>query len=265
MEVDNIENSFSTVPEHSLVVEEGPGPPPGVVHPNVRDITLEQTDHAEDEDEEKELSVLDYARLNGIASDHLELPPLSSLLTLSLGIDSNLTDDSYLHQFVFPDRSLDERLNIGKDAAQLLVWVNTPNTPESIDAIMLPMLDSKDFKNVHFELPLLKSDHALDCRSFANREDFEIKLADVKLPLEMVDDEKNEGLSFPSSLYSKGDEILDELKQERLAVSRETMEFLSVAINVEWTDAEESSLWEGLRNYKRVRRNPYGEKMSHAA
>jgi hypothetical protein len=118
------------------------------------------------------------------------------------------------------------------------------------------MLDSKDFKDIHLELPLLKTDHALDCRSFANRYGFEIQLIDVKLPLEMVDDYSNEGLSFPSSMYCRGDEILDELKKERLVVSRETMEYLSAAIKPGWTDSDDTSLWEGLRNYKKACRVP---------
>jgi len=57
-------------------------------------------------------------------------------------------------------------------------------------------------KRAKLELPLIKTDHEMDCKNFARRDDFEIKLCDIKLPLEMVDEENNEGLAWPSRFAS---------------------------------------------------------------
>jgi hypothetical protein len=203
-------------------------------------------------EEEEGISPLEYARRNGLACNHLAEPIPLPYASIPNGIDGGTTDDSHLYQLEFPNCSTDERPPLSRDAAMLLAWVSAPEKEESIDSAALSLLGSGQSKKRHLELPLLKSDHEIDCKQFARREGFEIKLADVKLPLEMVDDEKDEGLVFPTKLWDKGSHIMEELKKEKLPVTKGTLTYLSVALKVEWDQDVEDQVWASVHTYKKV-------------
>ena len=210
--------------------------------------------HSRSSDEAEELSALAYARANGLARNPLEEPhPLSYLAALSTWIDEDRPDDSHLPQFKFPSCSTDEYLEVSKEALDLIAEVSKPETSESIDAILLSMLGSTDIRSMRFELPLLRSDHESDCKEFASRDGFEIKLQDIKLPLEVVDEAKGEGLTIPSKYWNQGVEIMEELKKEHLDVTRETIAYLGEALKVSWNDADEKAVWASVHDYKKVR------------
>jgi len=211
---------------------------------------VEEQDHNEEYDDDDDISALEYARRHHLVYDYLKFPVLSRLEVLSH--HSGLTRDSHLHQFVLTANIKEERVKLEQAGAKLLAWASTGDKSELVESMLLPMLGSVYVKNMRLELPLLKSDHQMDCSRFACRKDFETKLKDVKLPLEVVDDEKNEGLAFPSHLYIKGDEIMKALKKERLAVSKETILVLTEAIKMDWTEADEEDLWKGFHIYKKV-------------
>jgi len=211
--------------------------------------------HSRSSEEAEELSALEYARTNGLARNPLEEPhPLSYLTTLSTWIDGDRPDDSHLPQFKFPNCSTDEYLEVSKEALDLIAEVSKPETPGSIDAILLSMLGRTDIKSMRFELPLLRSDHESDCKEFASRDDFEVKLQDIKLPLEVVDEAKGEGLTIPSKYWNQGVEIMEELKKEHLEVTRETIAYLGETLKVSWNDADEKEVWASVHDYKKVRK-----------
>jgi hypothetical protein len=169
-------------------------------------------------------------------------------------IDQSLADDSHLRSFDFgPELGVEERLSISKEAALLLASITREQTAEEIDVLVSPMLHSIDgIKKLKLELPLLRSDHEADCKEFGRKEGFEIKLKDVKLPLEIVNIENGEGLQWPSHFRALGTKIAKELKQERISVSKDTVGYLSRKLTSVWTEEDEEDLWKREQSYKRV-------------
>ena len=208
---------------------------------------------SESDGEDDDLTPLEYARYHGLSRDPLaDFFAFTHIGALQADIPDDFIDDS-LPQFDFGvEPRLDERLTLSKEAARLLQAVAHEDTQETIDALTLSMLGSSGVKNSRVELPLLKTDHETDCKHFAQWDGFEIKLKDVKFPLEVVDDEKNEGIKFPSSYWNLGDGIMEELKKEKLEVSKNTMVFLKEALTNVWTKEDDEELWQAEMNYKRV-------------
>jgi hypothetical protein len=201
----------------------------------------------------EEIPPLVYARSNGLARDHLadELV-FSELVKLQTAVQRDLTDDSDLQQFDFGNElKVEERVTISKYGAKLLASIAQAETCEGIDALVLPMLKTRGIhKRVKLELPILKTDHETDCKNFARRDDFEIKLCNIKLPLEMVIEENNEGLVWPSSFSCLGAEVLEDLKQEKIGVSKDDMIHLRNALKYDWTEEDDRNLWKSEQKYK---------------
>ncbi|KAH6723079.1 hypothetical protein BKA61DRAFT_533847 [Leptodontidium sp. MPI-SDFR-AT-0119] len=99
------------------------------------------------------------------------------------------------------------------------------------------------------ELPLLSTDVDTDCRNFASRKGFDIKLRDIKLPLEAV--AEGEGFDWIKQYESLGTEILRDLKAEKIGVTRDAMAFLQSCVNIAWTEEDISQLWDREQTYKR--------------
>jgi hypothetical protein len=205
-------------------------------------------------EEEDDVSAVEYARLNGLARNHLTEPfPFSVFNRLQENIDDGLTDDAHLQQLdLLTDFSVSERLAISKDSAKLIASVLYPESDESIDTTVSSMLGSTEFKKIRIELPLLRTDHESDVKEFARREMFEPQLKDVKFPLESLDSERFEGLEFPSALWNLGAERMEELRKEKLLVTRESLQYIQNSIKTGWTDADEKELWRSTQKYVRV-------------
>ncbi|KAF8853706.1 hypothetical protein BDZ45DRAFT_657595 [Acephala macrosclerotiorum] len=114
----------------------------------------------------------------------------------------------------------------------------------------LGFADLEQLQN-NLELPLLRSNHETDCKAFASREGFDITLQDVKLPLELVDDEKNEGLSWPSRFWEMGLETLQKLKAEKLSISKNTFMFINDCLKDDWSEDDAKALWDDEQKYKK--------------
>ncbi len=198
---------------------------------------------------------LQYARSNGLAHDHLsDQLVFSELAKLQTAVQHGLTDDSELHQFDFGNEvKVEERITISREGALLLSSVSKEDTAEAIDALVLPMIKPKSItKKARLELPLLWTDHETDCKNFARRDEFEIKLCDIKLPLEIVNEEKNEGLIWPPNFSSLGGELVEQMKQEKISVSKGIIIYLQDALKNGWTEEDDKNLWEIEQRYKRV-------------
>ncbi|TVY42313.1 hypothetical protein LOCC1_G004617 [Lachnellula occidentalis] len=207
---------------------------------------------SESDVEDEDLTPLEYARYHGLSRDPLTDPrAFAHIEALQVNILENNVDDC-LPQFDFGvDPRLDERLTVSKEALQFVRSVAHQDTQESIDALILSMLGNPGVINSRIELPLLKTDHETDCRHFARWDSFEIKPQDVKFPLEVVDDEKNEGIKFPSAYWKLGDAIMEELKKEKIEVSKNTMLFLTEALTNVWAKEDDEELWQTEMAYKR--------------
>jgi hypothetical protein len=216
------------------------------------------SNHSQSSDnEEEDLTPIQYARLNGLSCDYLAEPmPLSHIDKLRKDTHDGLTDDSHLRQFNFePELDTEERLSISKDAALLLASVAKEESVDWADSLVLSTLGSRDVKRMRVEEPFLKSDHKRDCKEFAKREGFEIKLKDVKLPSEIVNEENDEGLGWPSKFWSLGAEVMENLKQEKITVQRDTLVYLQNTLKATWTEEDGIGLWNRELKYKRVGEN----------
>jgi len=221
-----------------------PVPPESIPYSDIPEVGIED-----------EISPLEYARLNGLSRDYLaDQLVFSELAKLQTAVQHDLTDDSDLQQFEFGNElKVEERVTISKEGAKLLSSIAQAETCEEIDALMLRMLKTRTVpKRTKLELPLLKTDHETDCKNFARREDFEIKLCDIKFPLEVVIEENNEGLVWPSRFSCLGAEVLEKLKQEKINVSKDDMIYLQAALKHDWTEEDERNLWNSEQKYKRV-------------
>jgi hypothetical protein len=209
--------------------------------------------------DEEEISAVEYACLNGLARNHLtDLSSSAILGPIQEAINTGLTDDSHLEQLYLPkDYCISERLTISKNGAQLLVSAMHHNSNEFVDGIMQPIEDGPKIRMICLELPLLRSDHEADVKEFARREVFEPQLKDVKLPLENLNIERNEGLDFSPSLGDLGPELLEEIKTEKIVVTKASLEYFQRSSRPDWMESDDKDLWEGMKAYTKVRE--YGD------
>ncbi len=205
--------------------------------------------------EEEDVSPLTYARLNGLYRDYLsENLGFAEVKGLQWRVDGVLFDDAHLPQFSLGTGfKVEERIALPKDAAPLLAWVTREETKDEIDSLAAPILDGHlHSKKRRLELPLLRSDHEMDCRQFARREGFDVRLEDVKLPLEVVNDYNNEGLNWSADFCNLGSGLLEELKLEKIQVTKDAIIYLQESLNVIWTEDDDLNLWAGELPYQRV-------------
>lgn len=207
------------------------------------------------EEDEEGPSPLAYARLHHLSRNYLEAD--IGLIEVGMLRDAafeGLSDDSHLLQFDFgPELKIEERATLSKEAAILLHFASCEEDAEHVESLTRSLLDSREFfKKMRIELPLLNSDHAIDCRCFGSREGFEMTTKDVRFPLEIVDEEEGEGLSFPSRWENRDSELMETLKKERLAIGKDMMIYLQDALKVTWTEEDDKALWAQEQTYKRV-------------
>ncbi|KAF7869882.1 hypothetical protein EAF04_004666 [Stromatinia cepivora] len=209
--------------------------------------TLSQLPDAQDfseEEEEDEPPVLDFARSIGIARDHqLDDTSVDILLSMKDNVHHKFTndmDDSHLPQLnIQADLNTNERISACVDALRLLTSVAENESQESITALVYPIGESNQ--------PLLRSDHESDFREFARREGFEVKPQDIRLPLELVSVENNEGLEFPPQFYNFETEMFDIIANEKIEVTKNAMISLQTTLKATLTKEDEQKIWETER------------------
>lgn len=196
--------------------------------------------------------MLEYARFYGLAHNHRETCPLAN---------SGHIEDTFVEQLEdLPDEfSLDEfnknlcteTLSFGKDAISVLSFVKLPLL-EEIQSFNEDLgLDIHRFRNLKHELPLLRTDHESDMIDFRTR--IVPNLENECLPTESVDEEADEGFTWPTKYYTLSDEFAKGSESEKLAATGEALLHLRDALRVpgeiekhEWFDDE-------VKSYKRVR------------
>ena len=197
---------------------------------------------------EAEPSVLEYARAHGLAYHHRGTNPLANL---------GLMDDRSFEPFEdLPDGFLldefnaclsTETLSFGKDAMSILASITAPQRPEDGDV----GLEVRRSRKLKLDLPLVRTDHELDMIEFRRRMDPDLKKE--LLPMEAIDEEADEGFTWPAKYHGLIDELAKQFESETLAVSNEALLCLRDALRLssetekhEWNDDE-------VIPYKRVR------------
>ncbi|KAJ8060304.1 hypothetical protein OCU04_010640 [Sclerotinia nivalis] len=219
--------------------------------------TLSQLPDAQEfseEEEENDPPVLEFARSIGIARDHqLDDTSVDILLSMKDDVHHKFTydvDDSHLPQLnIQDDLNTNERISVCADTARLLTSVAENESQEAINALVYPLLDSRNSKYRRVESLLLRSDHESDIREFARREGFEVKPQDIKLPLELVSVENNEGLEFPPEFYNFETEMFDIVANEKIEVTKNAMISLQTTLKATLTKEDEQNIWETERTH----------------
>lgn len=207
---------------------------------------------------ETEISPLEYARSNQLSLNYLAdrtgLIELQSFQRAEMRKNLNISDDSHLSGVNFgPDLLIEERLIISKDAAKLIESTTCLEIPEKINSHILNLLEKKKIaSSLKCEFPLLQSDHETDSKKFKGREDFEIGIQSVKLPLEEVDEQKNQGLTWSSELWSLSQKLINKLKSEKLCVSKGVLSYLQNSREFFWTSDNSDLIFYNQMTYKRA-------------
>ncbi|TEY80906.1 hypothetical protein BOTCAL_0036g00340 [Botryotinia calthae] len=220
--------------------------------------TLSQLPDAEDsleEGEEEEILVVEFARSIGVSRDHqLDDTSVDILLVMQKDVDhsifSDLNDD-HLSLLTTPEINPNERLSVSIGAARLLTSIAQNEGQESIDTLKHPLLEPRDVRNLRVEFPLLRSDHCFDVRGFARRDGFEVRPQDIKLPLELLSIENNEGLGFPLDFYKFEIEAFETIANEKIEVTRNSMVYLQTALKTTLTIENKQVIWENERTHPR--------------
>jgi hypothetical protein len=182
-----------------------------------------EVDHDEDD-----WDALTYARHYGLSKIYYSEP----VYDCSLFAQAELTfdrdpcapsDDSITNKV---NALTKERLTVSKDAALLLQAVHELQKPPSNELLITDrhrwMLSLKQ------EAPVLATDNELDLLNFGSVliPDFE----NLNIPLELVDQECDEGLEWPTKYLSYPAQVNQQIKAEKLGVSTEVLLHLQDAV-----------------------------------
>lgn len=174
---------------------------------------------------QQEPTVLEYARFHGICRDYTQEPLLlDCAFSPSPDIlDADLYDPKNADHPTNPaDELTKERLAVGKEAAMLLKYLQSSRnaTPEPIE---IPN-GRKRLRGLKQEVAILHTDDELDMLEFGSS--MEIGFSDLRIPLELVNQEADEGLDWPSRYSDFPQKCLANAKHEKLAISREILLYL---------------------------------------
>ncbi|KAK0645122.1 hypothetical protein DIS24_g8202 [Lasiodiplodia hormozganensis] len=180
--------------------------------------------NSSDQTLDPDASVLDYARFHRICRDYARSDPLDPryLPQAPIFLLQDLTDPpgcSRVQPNEAPDTS--ERLEIDAAAVNVLKTVSAlQNHRPATGTYSNPRL----VRHLKVEAPLLNTDHELDSIRFRKHDN--LRLTDVKLPIELTDDEKDEGLSWPSQSRGFSQQFYREIESDRLEVQKQALLYL---------------------------------------
>ena len=179
-----------------------------------------------------EPSVLDYARYYGLSKNHLEADPLQpGLLPPPDEPESPLqldTETPWLQLNPNITTPPPERLTAVKETSTLLAIVDPKQYGDSLfDTVNL--IPTYRVRHAKIELPLLHSDHEMDMLDFLHRS--EPNLAQEFIPFEKVDDEQDEGLTWPSYCYTWPEWYFEKAQNEKLEVARDVLAYMNAALD----------------------------------
>lgn len=170
-----------------------------------------------------EIDMLEYARLHGLARNYLEMNPLVNLGQVDdcLGPDEDLAGIPPINEFSGHPRV--EKLAFSKDA--LLLLESATKTPQGVETLSHDFVfDTHRIRSMKQELPEIRTDHELDMMDF--RRSFMPDLENNYMPLILIDEEADEGLTWPSRHKTLPTEFTKRSESESLAVPSDALVFL---------------------------------------
>ena len=194
--------------------------------------------------------IIDYARFYGLVQDHLELDPLQGL-TIPENLGSSLDDPPELFHIHLTDAKIpEERLTVDAGAASFLSSIaESMKHPPSYSDQELG-IDRHRVRRMKHELPLLRSDHAIDVLRFTSP--IVPDLQNDFLPLETLDVEADESLEWPSSSYTLPDELAKKSRSEKLEASKDDFLYLQQTLKLHLEGGEHGAFEVDDLIYKKV-------------
>jgi hypothetical protein len=202
-------------------------------------------------EEARDLTALEYARHYGLALDHLaERLPLLDISALQQEDGCMLTSDSHLPCNNIPIYiNTDDRLTTDQRCALLLAEVHGTRSYD-VDSVINSLLDERIARNLHVELPLLRTDHEEDLRTFAEWD--QPFVDEGSLPHEVLNIELDQGLEWPTFCKTLPADVTAECQGQTVEFSKDTVFRLVDLVTDRWNEEDESVIWESMSLYKRV-------------
>lgn len=200
---------------------------------------------------EPESPILDYARTHGLSRDYALESPF-------YGVIPTPADDAYDEALRLPIEAtyqpsvhilLRERLAVNKDTAILLKEVLSGKQALVNDEDQ-QYRAWKEVSGLKLERPLLSTDSELDLLEFGSTK--EPDLNDLRVPLDSVDEENDEGLCWPSSYLRCPEKCFDQINSDKIRVSKEVLVLLQDTVTDPWTTADDERVQNEIYGYKRV-------------
>ncbi|KAI9792630.1 MAG: hypothetical protein M1833_001034 [Piccolia ochrophora] len=216
------------------------------------DPNIEGGESSQLDPETEEPTLDEYARFHGLVQNHRALDPLSSDNLPPFLEETSLDNDE---DAVFSGLSSDvvdvsERLFCDKATACMLS--KTIFAPPDADIIHCISTDHRHARKLKLEPPILHTDHELDIRNFGPH--LEPDIEHVNLPLQRVDEERDEGLTWPSSSYKLPRQYDAKVDAERLEVPKGALQPLQAVRNDTFTVEDEEAVITAALSYKKRER-----------
>ncbi|KKY38012.1 hypothetical protein UCDDA912_g01980 [Diaporthe ampelina] len=143
--------------------------------------------------------------------------------------------------FRVPDEVLHEVLTIAQSALKLIYEVRRELTDDEVKSLTQDVIESGNVKSLKLELPILRTDNRRDMGEFRKQmaSRLEVHIGDHRLPLDPVTVEDGEGMQLPASARSDTNELLRKLENEKLGVTRSSLQFLADLVKDGFTEDEQ--------------------------
>jgi hypothetical protein len=192
----------------------------------------------------EELSVLEYAREQGICVDYTtELPRYIEIcLSLKDTVDLGL-QDPFEHDLANAARATceltNERLSLNKEAALILRSILTLRDRPDDDLLTADARQTRDLKQ---ELPILQTDAELDMLQFGRKIEPDLRVVKARLPSEDLDEENDEGFGWPTKYATYPAQCDARIRSERLGITKDALTFLQNAVTDHFSAQDEEEL-----------------------
>ncbi|CCU74697.1 hypothetical protein BGHDH14_bghG000529000001001 [Blumeria hordei DH14] len=206
--------------------------------------------------EEEDLSPLEYARANKLSRDYmadrcgiLELEALRDTQAAEL---TNNFENYDLPIFSGLNLKTEERLTISKEAAILIKSVAKVDYADQLSERIFSLLEDRNHvSKLKLEPPLLYSNNQLDLINFASREKLMAQILSLKASLGLDDMNGRHNSISLENLVCTSHELVENIKRERLLVSKKTLVVLQNLRRIDWTEQDSENLWTSQQTYKR--------------
>ncbi|KAL9088450.1 MAG: hypothetical protein Q9165_006174 [Trypethelium subeluteriae] len=197
-----------------------------------------------DEEEHDEFNIVEYARFYGLCQDFTKL---NALETTKLPV---LSGDCYLDEVFDPihgesvqrlDKAgLHERLNISQEAAAQLRWMGLLKAEKSLNHD-LQQFEPRRVVRLKVEVPLLKTDHDLDMRTFRALQ-FDEQQNKHNFLFEELIEEADQGPTWPSTCNDLPAQYDAQLKAEKISIRRDVLLYLQSNIKDDIAALDEEAI-----------------------